>query len=171
MFFTSRLWLHRSFHLKGRYSRWNPLGLTETFSRWPWKRCRWIPQPPCPWSSPRKERNRKPPTGGNVVPRKQTIRVNPNEGKQGGIPEKEAPWIANPKGNPSGCKTELFPRCRKEKFQQRSELEPKETNSEAPAKAKRNPREGISGDFHSQVRSELAPKWNKFRGAWRKFFM
>ena len=40
------------------------------------------------WSSPRKEKNRKPPTGENVVPCKLTIRVNSNGEKQGGIPKK-----------------------------------------------------------------------------------
>ena len=44
------------------------------------------------------------------------------------------------------------------KFKRRSELAPKGINSEAPAKAKKNPREGISGDFHSQGISKLAPK-------------
>ena len=50
-------------------------------------------------------------------------------------------------------------------FQRRSELAPKGINSKAPEKAKRNPREGISRDFHSQGRSELAPKGSKIRGA------
>ena len=40
------------------------------------------------WSSPRKEKNGKPLTGENVVSCEQTIRVKPNRGKQGGIPEK-----------------------------------------------------------------------------------
>ena len=43
------------------------------------------------------------------------------------------------------------------KFQQRSELAPKGINYEAPAKAKRNPREGISGDRRSQRRYKRAP--------------
>ena len=59
------------------------------------------------WSSPRKEMNRKPPIGENVGPRERTIRVNPNGGKQGGIPKKESPGIANPKGDPNGHQTEL----------------------------------------------------------------
>ena len=62
------------------------------------------------WSSPRKEKNRKPPIGENVVPCEQTIRVNPNRGKQGGIPEKESRGIANPKVDPNGRQTELVPR-------------------------------------------------------------
>ena len=65
-------------------------------------------------SSPRKENNSKPPTGENVVPCERKIKVNPNRGKQGGIPKKESPGIANPKGNPSGRRTELVPRCPRE---------------------------------------------------------
>ena len=45
-----------------------------------------------------------------MVPRKQTIRVNPNGGKQGGIPEKESPGIANNKSDPNGRQKELVPR-------------------------------------------------------------
>ena len=44
------------------------------------------------------------------------------------------------------------------KFQQRFELAPKGINSKAPAKEKSKPQEGISGDFHSQGRSDLATK-------------
>ena len=51
------------------------------------------------FTPPRKENNSKPPTGGNVLPRERTIKVNPNRGKQGGIPKKESPGIANPKGD------------------------------------------------------------------------
>ena len=58
------------------------------------------------YSSPRKENNSKPPTGGNVVPRERKIRVNPNEGKQGGIPDKEYPGITDPKGDPIWRQTE-----------------------------------------------------------------
>ena len=53
-----------------------------------------------PFSSPIKENNSKPPTGENVVTPERISRVNPNEEKQGGIPEKESTGIANPKGNP-----------------------------------------------------------------------
>ena len=35
-------------------------------------------------------------------------------GIQGGIPVKESPGIANPKGDPSGLQTELVPRCQRE---------------------------------------------------------
>ena len=87
-------------------------------------------------SSPRKENNSKPPTGENVVPRKRTIKVNPNRGKQGGIPEKESPGIANPKGDPNGRQTELVPR----RQQENSNTYPSGSNYEAPAKAKRHPR-------------------------------
>ena len=41
--------------------------------------------------------------GENWVPSEHTINVNPNGGKQGGIPEKESPGIANPKGDLNGC--------------------------------------------------------------------
>ena len=41
-----------------------------------------------------------------------TIKVNPNGGKQGGIPEKESLGIANPKSNPNGLQTKLVPRRR-----------------------------------------------------------
>ena len=65
-------------------------------------------------SPPRKEKNSKPPTGENVVPCKRIIRVNPNGGKQGGIPEKESTGIANTKGDLSWRQTELIPRCPQE---------------------------------------------------------
>ena len=42
--------------------------------------------------------------------------------------------------------------------QKRSELVPTGINYEVPEKAKRNPLEGISGNFQSQGKSELAPK-------------
>ena len=41
-------------------------------------------------------------------------RVNPNGGKQGGIPEKESTGIANPKGDPSWRQKELIPRCQRD---------------------------------------------------------
>ena len=62
-------------------------------------------------SSPRKAKNSKSPTGEYVVPHKQTRRVNPNRGKQGVIPEKESPGIANSKGDPSWRQRELILRC------------------------------------------------------------
>ena len=60
------------------------------------------------WSSLRKEKNRKPPMGENVVTREQKIRVNLKGGKQGGTPKKESPRIANPKGDPSRCQWNYF---------------------------------------------------------------
>ena len=48
-------------------------------------------------SSPRKEKNSKPPIEGNVVPHEGISRLNPKGGKQGVIPEKESPGIANPR--------------------------------------------------------------------------
>ena len=56
-------------------------------------------------SSPKKEKNSKPLTGENVVPREQPIKINPNREKQGGILEKESPEIANSKDDPNGCQT------------------------------------------------------------------
>ena len=53
------------------------------------------------------------------------------------------------------------------KFQRRFELAPKVINSKTPEKAKRNPWEEISRDYHSQGRSDLAPKGNTFWGASR----
>ena len=50
-------------------------------------------------SSPIKDNSTKPPTEENVVPHERISRVNPNGEKQGGIPEKEYPGIANTKGN------------------------------------------------------------------------
>ena len=65
-------------------------------------------------SSPRKDKYSKSPTGKYLVPHERIIRVNPNGGKQGGIPEKESPGIANPKGYPSWRQTELIPKCQRE---------------------------------------------------------
>ena len=39
-----------------------------------------------------------------------TVKVNPNEGKQGGIPKKESLGIANNKSDPNGRQKELVPR-------------------------------------------------------------
>ena len=90
-----------------------------------------------------------------------TIKVNPNGGKQVGIPEKEYPGIANHKGYPNRRQTELVPRRPRES----SNEDPSGSNSKAPAKAKMNPQNGISFEFHVQVRSKRAPKGNKFLGA------
>ena len=64
-----------------------------------------------------------------------TIKVNPNGGKQGGIPEKESTGIANPKSNPNGLQKKLVPRRPREN----SNKDPSGSNSNVPAKAKRNP--------------------------------
>ena len=77
-------------------------------------------------SSPRKEKNSKPTTGENIVPHKQISRVNPNRGKQGGIPEKESPGIANPKDDPSWRQTELILRCQQENSNKYLSLRQKE---------------------------------------------
>ena len=86
------------------------------------------------YSSPIKEKNSKPPTGENVVPRERTIKVNTNRGKQGGLPEKESTGIVNPKSDQNGRETELVPRRLQENFNK----DPSGSNYEAPAKAKRN---------------------------------
>ena len=99
--------------------------------------------------------------GENVVPRERKIKVNPNRGNQGGIPKKESLGIANPKGDPNGRQTELVTGRLRKHFKE----DPSGSNSEAPAKAKRNTQKGISFDFHAQVRSKRAPKGNKFLGA------
>ena len=89
----------------------------------------------------------------------------PQKGKQGGIPKKgisgncQSQRKSEPAQNRKNYEVPLV------RFQRRSELAPKGVNSKAPAKTKRDPREGISGDFHSQERSKLARKGNKFRGA------
>ena len=49
---------------------------------------------------------------------KKTIKVNPNGGKQGGIPEKESLGISNNKSDPYERQKELVPRRQREKFQQ-----------------------------------------------------
>ena len=38
----------------------------------------------------------------------ETVKVNPNGGKQGGIPKKESPGIANKKSDPNGRQRNLF---------------------------------------------------------------
>ena len=94
-----------------------------------------------------------------------TVKVNPNRGKQGGIPEKESPGIANNKSNPNGCQTELVPR----RPRGNSNKDPSGSNSAVPAKAKGNPRREIPFEFYAQVRSERAPKGNKLLSACRNF--
>ena len=54
------------------------------------------------YSSPRKEKYSKSTTGKYVVPHELISRVNPNGGKQGGIPKKESPGIVDPKSDLNG---------------------------------------------------------------------
>ena len=103
-------------------------------------------------SSPRKENNIKPPTGENVVPHEQTIRVNPNERKQGGITEKESLGIANPKGNPNRRHTELVPRCPQENFNE----DPSRRQKEVIPRHQKKKR-GIS---KKQYTLSFTPKYN-----------
>ena len=95
------------------------------------------------------------------------FKVNPNRGKQGGIPEKESPGIANNKSNPNGRQKELVPRCP----QGNSNNNPSGSNSAVPAKAKDNPRREYPFKFYAQVRSEWAPKGNKFLSACRNSYL
>ena len=44
--------------------------------------------------------------GKTESPANKTVKVNPNRGKQGGIPKKESPGIANNKSNPNGQSTD-----------------------------------------------------------------
>ena len=67
-----------------------------------------------PSISPRKEKYNKTPTGKYLVPHKRISRVNPNRGKQGGIPKKESLGIANHKVDPSCHKKELIPRFQRD---------------------------------------------------------
>ena len=64
----------------------------------------------------------------------ETIKVIPNRGKQGGIPEKESPGIANPNSDPNRRQTKLVPR----RPQGNSNEDTSGSNSEVPVKAKRN---------------------------------
>ena len=95
----------------------------------------------------------------------ETIKVNPNRVKQGGIPKKEYLGIANNKSDPNGCQKELVPRCPRGN----SNKNPRGSTSAVPAKAKGNPRRESPFEFYSQVRSEWAPKGNKFLSACRNF--
>ena len=108
-------------------------------------------------SPPRKDKHSKTLTGKYVVPHERIIIVNPNGRKQREIPEKESPGIPNPKQDTSWHQNELFPRCQWENSNKRSKLAPKGVISEVPEKAKKNPQEGVSGNFQYQGRSELAP--------------
>ena len=93
----------------------------------------------------------------------ETVKVNPNGGKQGEIPKKESPGITNNKSDPNGRQKELFPR----RMRGNSNKNPSGSNSAVPAKAKGNPRRESPFEFYAQVRSEWAPKGNKFLRACR----
>ena len=64
------------------------------------------------------------------------IKVNPNGGKQGGIPDKEYPGIANNKSDPNGRQKELVP----SRLRGNSNKNPSGSKFVVPAKAKGNPR-------------------------------
>ena len=74
--------------------------------------------------------------GKMVFLAKKTIKVNPNGGKKGGIPEKESPGIANNKSDPNGRQKELVQR----RLRGNPNKNPSGSNSAVPAKAKGNPR-------------------------------
>ena len=65
----------------------------------------------------------------------ETIKVNPNGGKQGVIPKKEYLGIANNKSDPNGRQKELVPR----RLRGNSNKNPSGSKSAVPAKAKGNP--------------------------------
>ena len=65
----------------------------------------------------------------------ETVKVNPNGGKQGGIPKKESTGIANKKSDPNGRQKELVPRHP----QGNSNKNPSGSNSAVPVEAKGNP--------------------------------
>ena len=109
------------------------------------------------WSSLRKEKNRKPPTGENVVTHEQTIRVNPNGGKQGGIPEKESPGIANPKGDPIWRLTELVLRCLQENSNEDPSWRQKELITRHQRKRTGIPKKESPGIFTPKY----DPSWRK----------
>ena len=77
-------------------------------------------------SSPRKEKNSKPPTGRSVVPHERISRFNPNGGKQGGIHKTESPGILNLKDDPSWRQTELIRRCQRDNSKKYSSWRQKE---------------------------------------------
>ena len=66
----------------------------------------------------------------------ETVKVNPNGGKQGEIPKKESPGIANNKSDPNGCQKELVPR----RPWGNSNKNPSGSNSAVQAETKGDPR-------------------------------
>ena len=95
----------------------------------------------------------------------ETVKVNPNGGKQGGIPKKESPGIVNNKSDPNGRQKELVPR----RLRGHSNKNPSGIKSAVPAKAKKNPQRESPFKFYNQVLSKWAPKGNKFLSACRNF--
>ena len=75
----------------------------------------------------------------------ETVKVNPNGGKQGGIPKKESPGIANKKSNPNGRQKELVPR----RPRGNSNKNPRRSNSAVRAEAKGNTRREILFEFYA----------------------
>ena len=66
----------------------------------------------------------------------ETIKVNPNKGKQGGMTKKESLGIANKKSNPNERQTQLVPR----RPRVNSNKDLSGSNCEVRAEPKRNPR-------------------------------
>ena len=112
-----------------------------------------------------KRRTVNPLRGKTELLANETIEVNPNRGKQGGIPEKESPGITNKKSDPNGRQKELVPR----RPQGNSNKNPSGSNSAVPEKSKGDTRRESTFEFYAQVRSERAPKGNKFLSACRNF--
>ena len=122
------------------------------------------------WCSfPRKEKNSKPPNGGKCSPSRTNKQSKPQQGKTRRNPREGISRNHKPQRQSELASNGINSEMPAGQFQRISELTLKGINSEAPAKAKMNPREGISGDFHSQGRFDLAPKGNKFQGPAGKF--
>ena len=77
------------------------------------------------------------------------IKVNPNGGKQEGIPEKESPGIANNKSDPKRRQKELVPR----RLRGNSNKNSIRSNSAVPEKEKGNPQRESPFEFYAQVQS------------------
>ena len=82
----------------------------------------------------------------------ETVKVNPNGEKQGGIPKKESLGTANNKSDLDGRQEELVLR----RPRGNSNKNPSGRNSAVPAEAKGNPRKDIPFEFYAQVLSERA---------------
>ena len=88
--------------------------------------------------------------GENVVPHKRISRLNPNRGKQGGIPEKKSPGIANTKGDPSWRKTELVLRCQRENYNEDLSCRQKDLIPRRQQKQRGTPEKESPGIFISK---------------------